>query len=183
MLMIRTASERHTWRCPTSTAPANSWPRSPRPRSPASTARTQSAMPVTRQRRDSFNRLVLGQISDDKHASDCTLRGVTAQKRTILSGGLAGFAVGCCLAWIMNIAQTALGPFAVGPAGPNGNTYYYPPIALTIFVIIATCTGAGLAVGMMIWAILGKATPDRSQHGQSGAGASPAVGTRHDEGR
>jgi hypothetical protein len=107
---------------------------------------------------------------------------VTAQKRTILSGGLAGFAVGCCLAWIMNIAQTALGPFAVGPVGPSGNTYYYPPIGLTIFVIIATCTGAGLAVGMMAWAIFGEAAPGRSQGLQSSAGASPAADTRHDGG-
>jgi hypothetical protein len=108
---------------------------------------------------------------------------VTAQQRTILSGGLAGFAVGCGLAWIMNIAQTALGPFAVGPDGPSGNMYYYPPIGLTIFVIIATCTGAGLAVGMMAWAIFGEAAaPDRSQGQQSGAGATPTADTRHDEG-
>lgn len=94
------------------------------------------------------------------------------RKKTLLilsGGGLAGLALGCCLAWIMNIAQTALGPFNVGPMGPSGNTYYYPPIGLTIFVIIATCTGAGLAVGMMAWAIFGEAAAQgRSSQAESG---------------
>ena len=107
-----------------------------------------------------------------------------AQKRTILilSGGLAGLAVGCCLAWIMNIAQTALGPFAVGPVGPSGNTYYYPPIGLTIFVIIATCTGAGFAFGVMAWAIFGETAPGQGHGQQRSAGASPAADSRPDEG-
>lgn len=65
--------------------------------------------------------------------------------------------------------------------GPSGNTYYYPPIGLTIFVIIATCTGAGLAVGMT-WAIFGEAAPGRGQGQQSGAGALPVADSRHDEG-
>jgi hypothetical protein len=82
----------------------------------------------------------------------------------------------------MHIAQTALGPFAVGPMGPNGNTYYYPPIGLTIFIIIATCTGAGLAIGMVVWAIVGEPAPARSRGEHSGAGASPAVDARQDEG-
>lgn len=68
----------------------------------------------------------------------------------------------------MNIAQTALGPFTVGRMGPSGNTYYYPPIGLTIVVIIATCTGAGLAVGMTAWAIFGEAAaPGRNSQAES----------------
>jgi hypothetical protein len=70
--------------------------------------------------------------------------------------------------------------------GPGGNMHYYPPIALTIFVIIATCTGAGLAVGMMAWAIFGEAAvPGRNSDGLRGprsvAGGSPGADTRHDE--
>lgn len=76
------------------------------------------------------------------------------RRRAIISGGLAGFALGCFLAWILAIVQIALGPFAVGPDGPNGNTYYYPPTALTVIVVIIACSGVGLGIGNMLSALI-----------------------------
>jgi hypothetical protein len=76
------------------------------------------------------------------------------RKRAILSGGFAGFALGCCVAWILVIVQRALGPFAVGPDGPSGNTYYYPPTALTDIVVLIACSGVGLGIGNMLSALI-----------------------------
>jgi hypothetical protein len=76
------------------------------------------------------------------------------RKRAIISGGLSGFALGCFLAWILVIVQRALGPFAVGPDGPNGNMYYYPPTALTVIVVLTACSGLGLGIGNMLSALI-----------------------------
>jgi hypothetical protein len=92
------------------------------------------------------------------------LRFMTTQKKAILTGGgLAGFALGCCLAWIMSIVQMWLGPFAAN-SSINMNTYY-PPIGLTVFVVIATCSGVGIGIGMMAAALIrdtSAASPDRT---------------------
>jgi hypothetical protein len=76
------------------------------------------------------------------------------RKRAIIGGGLAGFALGCVLAWILAIVQIALGPFAVGPDGPNGNMYFYPPTALTVIVVIIASSGLGLGIGNMLSALI-----------------------------
>jgi hypothetical protein len=82
------------------------------------------------------------------------------RKRAIISGGLAGFALGCNLAWILAIVQRALGPFVAGPDGPNGNMYYYPPTAITVIVVIIASSGLGLGTGNMLSALIREDPPD-----------------------
>jgi hypothetical protein len=72
------------------------------------------------------------------------------QKTIIASGGIAGLALGCGVAWILAIVQIALGPFAVGPETASGNMTFYPPAALTVIVVIALGVGFGLAIGTMV---------------------------------